>query len=263
MWLYDALSSVWSCDDRVEHLAAMSLTFEDRCQHSSSGVRFNLAVTCNQSMIHPALPPAPSCLSIESAPIMPVVGDESLPTSTTSLQSALYKMGAVTQKVKFDIPAFSTKSTTATLIRAPETALGPHLNLCTIGRLCRYFQQPQLQIADGSCVGFLEKANTFKHFVYPTRDSRFLPNMLSSVSLKLLLKNWSIPTKPWNWADRLQLARVLALAILRLHSTPWLPVSWNSNNISFFPLDSGPKHKVVLENPFIDVPLVQGPWEND
>jgi len=49
-----------------------------------------------------------------------------------------------------------------------------------------------------------------------------------------------------DWVEKLRLGGLLAMSVLRFHSTPWLPESWNSHDISFMPSTPGP-HATVAE----------------
>lgn len=250
--LYDALSSGWSCDDRVEHVATMSLTIGNQCRHSASKVRFNLAVTCKQTR----LLATPFCLAIESGPSEPIDerGLSTLPKAR--LQSALHKMGAFSRKVKFEIPTDGRKANSVGFSpKDADSDMNAKLNLYTVGKLCRYFQQTQLQNEDGACVGFLEKTKAFKHFVYPTASLKLSSNESQSTSLKLILKAASEKNEKQDWVEKLVLARTLALSVLRFHSTPWISEVWSSNDIRFLGFDDPTSPPRPLESPFVNVPL--------
>lgn len=237
----------------MEHVATLSLRIGDQCRHSASKIRFNLAVTCKQTK----LLAAPFCLAIESEPSEPV-NERGLPTLPKArLQSALHKMGAFSRKVKFDIPPDSQKASSVSFSpRNAHSDPDAKLNLYTVGKLCRYFRQTQLQNADGTCIGFLEKTKAFKHFVYPAASLKLSSQESQSTSLKLILKAASENNEEQDWIEKLVLARILALSVLRFHSTPWISEVWSSNDIRFLSLDDPTPQARSFESPFVNVPLL-------
>jgi hypothetical protein len=248
--LYDVLSSGWACDDRVEHVASMSLKVEEKCQHSTSKVRFNVAVTC----IQPSLRCTPLWLAIESAPSNesrePPIEKEAL-----ALQDTLQKMGA-TRRVQFALSSsIMTASKRTSLSNRSQQPEGAQIDLCTMGRLCRYFGQVQIEAAQEPCLGFLEKTKTFKHFVYrhplpsqPMDDSK-------SVSLKQVLNLAAAESNEGDWLEKLRLARLLALAVLQFHGTKWLPENWSSNHVRYIGSDDPPGPGTLADLPCFNAKL--------
>jgi hypothetical protein len=213
--LYEALASKWSCDDRVEHIASMDLRIQEIGRQSDSKVRFNIGVSCCQL----ARRPNPLWLAIESAPNDPQE-DAQIAEHTAALEGVLGKMGASKPRVKFSLSA-SAKTASSSVLRGPPQ--NPQLDLCTIGRLCKYFRQMRAQASGEPCMGFLEKTKTFKHFVYSPTNAP--SSQCKSQSLKELLHSSREDSKQQDWVEKLQLARLLSLAVLRFHSTPWLSES--------------------------------------
>ncbi|KAF4634007.1 hypothetical protein G7Y89_g4108 [Cudoniella acicularis] len=251
--LYEVLASGWACDDKVEHVASMSLKVEEKCKNSASKVRFNLAFTC----IQPSLRCKPLWLAIESAP-----NDEPREPppekQAAALQNTLQKMGA-TGRVRFALSSVITTSTKMGSPSKPQGAGDPQINLCTMGRLCRYFRQVQNQAAPEPCMGFLEKTKTFKHFVYRNPAPQQPTHDFKSVSLKQILHSAAEEKRDRDGTEKLRLARLLALAVLRFHGTNWLPESWGSSDVQFigdddaFPdpekLPDSPCFNTKLSNP--------------
>lgn len=243
--LYEALASKWSCDDRVEHIASMDLRAQEMCRQPDSKVRFNIGVSCCQL----ARPPTPLWLAIESAP-SDSQQDAEIVEHTAALEGVLEKMGASKPRVKFSFSA-SVKPTSTSISKGPPQ--NPQLDLYTIGRLCKYFRQMRAQASGEPCMGFLEKTKTFKHFVYsPTNAPSSRSN---SRSLKEFLHSSSEDKKQQDWVEKLQLARLLSLAVLRFHSTPWLSESWSSKDVCLFSPDGPAQQDSLLGSPCINTQL--------
>ena len=85
------------------------------------------------------------------------------------------------------------------------------------------------------CVGVLENTDRCRSFVYPSpnkccrqmRQAISLGQVISSVSKRQTVGGLAL-------YDRLRLARILATAVLQYHSTPWLRLSWRSEDVYFF-----------------------------
>lgn len=107
-----------------------------------------------------------------------------------------------------------------------------------------------------SSIGILETTDCCQYFVYPpaspvqTRKKQptSLNQLLSSVSKKGL--GLRIPQY-----EKLRLAKSLAMAVLQYHATPWLKLSWRSEDIFFFDCDelSMPQGKLFLKEPHVNV----------
>lgn len=98
--------------------------------------------------------------------------------------------------------------------------------------LRRCFREPRKA---NVCVGVLENTDKCKHFVYPSpitpcsqsRKATSLGQLIRSASRPGLVGG--IPVH-----ERLGLAKNLAIAVLQYHSTPWLRLSWRSEDILFY-----------------------------
>lgn len=245
--LYEALASKWSCEDRVEHIASMDLRVQEICRQSDPKVRFNIGVSCCQL----AGQPNPLWLAIESAPNDPQE-DTQISDHTAALEGVLGKMGASKPRVRFSFLA-SVKTTPASISKVPPQ--NPQLDLYTIGRLCKYFRQMRAQASGEPCVGFLQKTKTFKHFVYSATNA---PSSGSnSQSLKEVLRSSREDKKEQDWVEKLRLARLLSLAVLRFHSTPWLSESWSSRDVCLFSQDGQAQQEPLLGSPCINTQLAQ------
>jgi hypothetical protein len=225
----------------------MDLRVEERCRQSHSKVRFNLGVACNQITIRSD----PFWLSVESAPndtsADPPTADFS---QAMALQASLQKQGASGRSVTFALPS-SLKSVSAT--SSIPQSLGPQLDLCTVEKLCKYTKQLGSQSTGEPCIGFLEKTKTFKHFVY--QDPSMAGLRSAPQSLKQILQFISEQKREADWIEKLKLARLLSLAVLRFHSTPWLSETWSSDDVCFFGATGSPQIESLLESPCINTKL--------
>lgn len=252
--LYDVLASGWSSDDCTEHVATMSLRVEQPCRHTASKVRFSMSVACTQQTVWGE----PLWLAIESAPSESLQKPLSA-TPSTGLQSALQKMGAAKRSVKFDLT-----STTVSVCSPSgswsnsQTQIGPQLDLCTMGKLCRYFRQMQVQAARSTeepCIGFLEKTKTFRRFVYPNQGPKSPVGASKSPCLKDVLQKAADEKREQDWISKLRLAKLLSLAVLRFHSTPWLSETWTSSDVHLLGDGYASQTGPLLEDPYVEAQL--------
>jgi hypothetical protein len=244
--LYDVLASRWSCDERVEHVASMDLNVDERCRQVHSKVRFNLGVSCNQTSIRSD----PFWVSVESTPNDPSTdppGNE----NAVALQATLQKLGATGKSVKFALSSSTKSVPTSTSI--PPSIQGPQLDLCTVEQLCKYVRRVGSHNINNPCIGFLEKTKTFKHLVYS--DSSMKCVRKEPRSLKQILGFVADKKVETGWVEKLQLARLLSLAVLRFHSTPWLSDAWSSNDVCFFGGAGSAQAEPLLEAPCLNAKL--------
>ena len=61
--------------------------------------------------------------------------------------------------------------------------------------------------------------------------------------------------KQEDWVEKLKLARLLSLAVLRFYSTPWLSKTWNSDDICFFNNDEMAERNCLIASPYINTKL--------
>ena len=111
-------------------------------------------------------------------------------------------------------------------------------------------------------VEVLENTDRCKSFVYPspnkccrqTRQAVSLGQVISNVSNRRIVGGLAL-------YDRLRLAKILATAVLQYHSTPWLRLSWRSEDVYFFgnePASSQDLPSII--SPHLNV-KVKGPCE--
>lgn len=121
----------------------------------------------------------------------------------------------------------------------------------------RRFREP---FQSSECVGMLDNTDSCRNYVYPpsnagcrqTRQAISLGEIISGVSKRQAIGGISL-------YDRLHLAKTLAIAVLQYHSTPWLKMSWRSEDVYFFGSDLTP----IQEPPHLTAPhlnvKVKGP----
>ena len=85
-----------------------------------------------------------------------------------------------------------------------------------------------------TCMGTLGEKTGCKHFVFPAttpsgsdrHQAVTLGHMISSLSKQSRLGNFPL-------YERLRLAKILTIAVLQYHATPWLHGSWRSDDVTF------------------------------
>ena len=101
--------------------------------------------------------------------------------------------------------------------------------------LRRCFQKPRTA---NVCVGILENTEMCKHHVYPS------PSMSRNQSKRAISLGQVIRSKAKTGFvgcipvhERVGLAKILAIAVLQYHATPWLQLFWRSEDILFFDVE--------------------------
>lgn len=227
--LYDILACKWCCDERIYHVASLDLLVDERCMDLNSKVRFRLGFACWRASGAISLPQL--WLAIESTP------NES---HTQAPKASIFVLGSKLQGALEG----TVKEPRHVRIELPDTiGLGDLANeqlnvakeqkdLDEIDKLCDYIRKTSTPNMLEPCVGLLGKKKTFKHLVYHTESP--MDESSDTKTLKDLLQQAYNERRQFEWVDKLNLARVLALSVLRFNSTSWLPKSWGSNDISFF-----------------------------
>lgn len=85
-----------------------------------------------------------------------------------------------------------------------------------------------------TCMGILEANTGCEHYIFPAttpscsdrHQAVTLGHMISSLSKQSRLGNFPL-------YERLRLAKVLTVAVLQYHATPWLHGSWRSDDVTF------------------------------
>ena len=103
--------------------------------------------------------------------------------------------------------------------------------------LRRYYREP---LQDTTCICVLEDTDSCRNVVYPS-SSAIRAQRCQPISLGQLISSFSkqgakrrVPLY-----EKLHLAKTLAVAVLQYHATPWLRMSWRSEDVYFFGLDDG------------------------
>lgn len=130
------------------------------------------------------------------------------------------------KKVTFDLPESAANTSVMSSSDAPP-------DLCMVENLCVYFQDRMRWAPSAApCMGYLQKTKTFKHFIYPSGDPQTTTNQAISLQDALVLAKTTQLGIPL--PDKLRIAKLLALAVLQFHSTPWLRDEWRSRDVLFF-----------------------------
>ncbi|MCJ1426288.1 hypothetical protein MMC29_004191 [Sticta canariensis] len=234
--VYEALSR--ACTKHAEHLAhfRIDIEYKSRNELAVSQIKFNMAfthITFSGNMN-------------SAYPIWFVVD--------SGLERSLER--------KFEPTENLGTSTPASLVAAPALpstsfSIAPVQNSSIRRDLCDYLLRWSCQSTQANpCVGMLESTDCCRYLVYPPAapvhsrkgQPTSLSQLLSSVSKNGL--GLRIPQY-----EKLRLAKSLAMAVLQYHATPWLKISWRSEDIFFCGSDedSMPKGKLLLTAPHVNV----------
>lgn len=226
--LHDALGSHWRCGSSKVHFANICL---DAPNEKLQDIHFELAWSCPGRAGVRSEAADPIRLSIEAfseSQILPSHGSQCSGQQQT-LESALKKtIGSV------NIGAGSKellKSGRSSSVNS-EAVAPSVLDLYTVPDLCYHLTRQPTTPARSHCIGFLRKTNTFKHMVYaPMND---VPSVAAMRTLEDALQAAKESSEGIPLPEKLGLAKLLALAVLRFHSTPWLSPQWESQDVVFF-----------------------------
>ena len=239
--VYEALGK--ACNKHTEHIAHFRVEAEQFVSEGQNApqVKFSMAFT-HMTLAGSTGSSDPIWFLVESSS-----GDE---TSTPSdgKGPTLDELGK-TLKRQFDGASSQTPRSIKKQVRFQEPLPAPVQSLpvmiasdaftsknCMKRDFCddlrRCFREPRNA---NVCVGVLENTDKCKHFVYP---SPITPCSQSrkAISLGQLIRSASRPGLVGRIPvhERLGLAKNLAIAVLQYHSTPWLRLSWRSEDILFF-----------------------------
>lgn len=116
--------------------------------------------------------------------------------------------------------------------------------------LRRHFRQPLLSNA----YVVLENTAQCKQLVYPYHYTA-CSELRKGTSLGQLITFTKTPgsVKGILLHERVALAKMLAIAVLQYHATPWLPLSWRSDDILFFGIEPDTK---MEKRPNISAPYI-------
>ena len=139
------------------------------------------------------------------------------------------------KRVRFESASLASACTSPTLSTAALASAflssdSMRKDFCDVIR--RRLREP-LQASE--CVGILENTDRCRSFVYPS-PNKCCRQMQQAISLGQIISSVSKRQNVGGLAlyDRLRLAKTLATAVLQYHSTPWLRLSWRSEDVYFF-----------------------------
>ncbi|KAL9596786.1 MAG: hypothetical protein Q9179_004497 [Wetmoreana sp. 5 TL-2023] len=119
-------------------------------------------------------------------------------------------------------------------------------DLQQIPNLCRHLGQNSSPVSVTGA-GFLQKSETPKYII---RRERITTNQTDDIkSLEDALIAAKSGPEGISYPEKLTLAKLLARAVLRYHSTPWLDREWSSRDIVFF--GTGDVLEYPLSAPFL------------
>ena len=239
--VYEALCK--ACNKHTEHMAHFRVEVEHFVSQEESApqVKFSMAFT-HMTLTGPTGWGDPiwflvdSTLSDEAATPSgekAVNLDELGKTLKRQFEAAASQIPRETKKrVRFQSPVPPPVSSSPVMIASDAFSSENCMKRDFCDDLRRCFRKPRKA---NECVGILENTNKCKHYVYPS------PSALCSVSRKAislgqLIRSTSRPGLAGDIPvhERLGLAKNLAIAVLQYHSTPWLRLSWRSEDILFF-----------------------------
>lgn len=264
------------CTMHAEHLAHLSLKTDQVFAEETTKVRFDLAFKCDVHTGNPIWVTIESIVNekaragaveeIDPAEYAVVEVSESRRRKKFQLQTIKDgKSSKVSKKYKL-LPRKPTIKSSPTLpshesdfsLSPPISRKGPQdlsLNRSFGKQLDKCLGQLRQQT--NKCIGFLEesfeRSASFKHLVFFSPETK-IPKSPQSKSLAELidLSQQSIDARLLT-LERLHLARVVASAVLKFNSTPWLEGPWRSEDVVFFELDG----TNVLSAPHLTVRVVQ------
>ena len=257
--MYEALRK--ACTKHTEHLAHFRLGVENIVieEESSSQVKFDMAFTHRAFTNNPGLGD-PVWFLVDS-----IINEHTESCSNNQvecldrLEKSLKRQlepapVAASKKVKktvrfttlvptpMPMPCFLPESSNL----AREDCIGN--DFCDLIR--RRFRQP---LQTNTCV-VLENTAQCKQLVYPSPFTA-TPESRKATSLGQLITS----TRPQGAVghimvhERIALAKRLAIAVLQYHATPWLQLSWRSNDVFFFDIE-GRSH--VQSSPDLSAPYI-------
>ena len=105
-------------------------------------------------------------------------------------------------------------------------------DLYMIPNLCQHLGQRAVGTESLHCVGYLQKTKTFKHLIYTPKES--LVDNPGIQTFEEALNAARAHSMDFSRREKVQLSTYLAQAVLRFHSTPWLPQHWKSRDVIFY-----------------------------
>lgn len=224
--LHEVLSSLWQCETAEEHFVNIGLDGNgEKPPHNSQKIHFELAWSCPGEGVPPR-PSKPLRLSVDSLSEL-----RGLPSDTSSTFDLRQTLGNALEE---SLRSASCQAQSLTIARpnSEKNVTGDVAlpDLRTIPNLC-YHLENQLP-GPVHYLGFLQKSKTFKHFICTPFDQSHHVSNIKSLEDALVAAKASSEGIPL--PEKLNLAKILALAVLQFHSTPWLKREWQSQDVVFF-----------------------------
>ena len=217
--LHEVLSSLWQCETLEEHSAKICLNVNDD-KSETRKFHFDIVWSCPGR----GQETKPLSLSVETFAAKPH-GFESASPHNSDLQQGLETaLGLSVGHCSLSIASPANE--------LPITSPLPDLH--RIPNLCRYLRQcsPDATI---HCAGFLQKSEPFRHVIYtPGDDVNKTTRVINSLEEVLKVAKSASIAIPL--PEKFQLAKLLALAVLRFYSTPWLGEGLRSKDVVFVDL---------------------------
>ena len=269
--VYEALGK--ACTKHTEHLAHFNLKVEHEPSQGTiiPEMKFKMAFT------HLTL----TGLS-QGDPVWFVVDSITEGSEKTELLKAIPKIDHLTASLKRQsayahdcsrMPSkkqvqsqTSTRLPTASVssMRVPSALLSvPSIRRDFCDYLRKYVSQQHCN--PGTCMALLEATGGCKHVVYPSPYTSTRTKK-QAVTLQQYISSLSKKNEPAGIPryERLRLAKDLATAVLQYHGTPWLKLTWRSEDVIFFEEFEGTSKNEVLDLtvPHLNV-KVKGPDAED
>ena len=215
--LHEVLSSLWQCKNLEEHSANISLDInDDEARWETRMSHFDIAWWC----------PAQGH---ELKPLRLLVETSAAHSNTSADHHTLDLQQSLETVLESSVG--QNRLLTSTPPEVEIAIASPLLHLHKIPNLCRYLAQcsPDTTI---HCAGFLQQSRKFKHVIYTPSD-RVSQTTRTINSLEEVLKAAKATSNGISLPEKLQLASLLALAVLRFYSTPWLSDDLKSVDVVF------------------------------
>lgn len=226
--LHDALETHWRCPSSQVHFANICL---EAPEGETRDIHFDLAWSCpGPANVH-SKAVAPIRLSIEAFLEPQTLSFERshLSDHQKALESMLGKAAESNTIGPQSKAIVGSGQSSITHFAAVGASV---LDLHTVPDLCHHLiRQPTLS-ATSHCIGFLQKTKTFRHVIYGPISAPPPQNAMRTLEDALQAAKCSADGIPL--PEKLSLAKLLALAVLRFHSTPWLDPQWQSQDVVFF-----------------------------
>ena len=259
--LYQALAKVSSCMAHKEHSATLCIDARPLGKLHDPRVRFNMAFCANMDgpvwiNIESTITDAPEKGSIqvvqrqsEVLPLVTCLKRRADIVDTKSRATAEVFKVAKPEKWNRNTSLSDTKQATD-IIHNESLLFDMGIPNLSTQNFCFHIQQNAQNSTQSTecCTGFLREG-ACDHLLY------LLPNPLKSKpkSLAQIMSSPSqdLPQIRYSRAERIQLAKLLAKAVLEYHDTHWLQESWRSQDIQFFTDSSQPLR--ALDAPHLSV----------